>query len=306
MSKLEEAKRILRELKVPLKQQSDLCGYVILAMADIKKDDKWANATNKWIRIHDVIAFIREFYEVSYAENSRETFRKQAMHHFRNAAFIEDNGKATNSPNYRYRLTDEMLLLVKTIQSNLWEKQKNNFLKSHQNLIDLYSSKKAVRKMPVKINGSDFTFSPGKHNQLQKFIIEEFAPRFAENSECLYVGDTIQKNLVKNEEKLKELGFEITLHDKMPDVVLYSEDKNWIYFVESVTSIGAMEPKRIKEIEEMTENVSAGKIYVTAFLDFKTFKKFSESLAWETEVWIADMPDHMIHLNGDKFLGPRK
>ncbi|HFD5532533.1 TPA: BsuBI/PstI family type II restriction endonuclease [Streptococcus pyogenes] len=306
MSKLEEAKRILRELKVPLKQQSDLCGYVILSMADIKKDDKWANATNKWIRIHDVIAFIREFYEVSYAENSRETFRKQAMHHFRNAAFIEDNGKATNSPNYRYRLTDEMLLLVKTFQSNLWEEQKNNFLKSHQNLIDLYSSKKAVRKMPVKINGSDFTFSPGKHNQLQKFIIEEFAPRFAENSECLYVGDTIQKDLVKNEEKLKELGFEITLHDKMPDVVLYSEDKNWIYFVESVTSVGAMEPKRIKEIEEMTESVSAGKIYVTAFLDFKTFKKFSESLAWETEVWIADMPDHMIHLNGDKFLGPRK
>ncbi|MGT2762520.1 BsuBI/PstI family type II restriction endonuclease [Streptococcus intermedius] len=306
MSKLEEAKRILRELKVPLKQQSDLCGYVILAMADIKKDDKWANATNEWIRIHDVIAFIREFYEISYAENSRETFRKQAMHHFRNAAFIEDNGKVTNSPNYRYRLTDEMLLLVKTFQSNLWEEQKNNFLKSHQNLIDLYSSKKAVRKMPVKINGSDFRFSPGKHNQLQKFIIEEFAPRFAENSECLYVGDTIQKDLVKNEEKLKELGFEITLHDKMPDVVLYSEDKNWIYFVESVTSVGAMEPKRIREIEEMTENVSAGKIYVTAFLDFKTFKKFSESLAWETEVWIADMPDHMIHLNGDKFLGPRK
>lgn len=306
MSKLEEAKNILNELKVPSKQQSDLCGYVILAMADIKKNDEWANATNKWIRIHDVIAFIRDFYEVSYAENSRETFRKQAIHHFRNAAFIEDNGKATNSPNYRYRLTDEMLLLVKTFQSNQWEEQKNNFLKSHQNLIDLYSSKKAVRKMPVKINGDDFTFSPGKHNQLQKLIIEEFAPRFAENSECLYVGDTIQKDLVKNEEKLKELGFEITLHDKMPDVVLYSEDKNWIYFIESVTSVGAMEPKRIKEIEEMTENVSAGKIYVTAFLDFKTFKKFSESLAWETEVWIADMPDHMIHLNGDKFLGPRK
>lgn len=306
MSKLEEAKNILNELKVPPKQQSDLCGYVILAMADIKKNDEWANAINKWKRIHDVIAFIRDFYEVSYAENSRETFRKQAIHHFRNAAFIEDNGKATNSPNYRYRLTDEMLLLVKTFQSNQWEEQKNNFLKSHQNLIDLYSSKKAVRKMPVKINGDDFTFSPGKHNQLQKLIIEEFAPRFAENSECLYVGDTIQKDLVKNEEKLKELGFEITLHDKMPDVVLYSEDKNWIYFIESVTSVGAMEPKRIKEIEEMTENVSAGKIYVTAFLNFKTFKKFSESLAWETEVWIADMPDHMIHLNGDKFLGPRK
>ena len=306
MSKLEEAKNILNELKVPTKQQSDLCGYVILAMANIKKDDIWANATNKWIRIHDVIAFIREFYEVSYAENSRETFRKQAIHHFRNAAFIEDNGEVTNSPNYRYKLTDEMLLLIKAFKSELWKKYRDNFLESHQSLIDLYSSKKAVRKMPVKINGDDFTFSPDKHNQLQKFIIEEFAPRFAENSECLYVGDTIQKDLVKNEEKLKELGFEITLHDKMPDVVLYSEDKNWIYFIESVTSVGAMEPKRIKEIEEMTKNVSAGKIYVTAFLDFKTFKKFSESLAWETEIWIADKPDHMIHLNGDKFLGPRR
>ena len=91
----------------------------------------------------------------------------------------------------------------------------------------------------------------------------------------------------------------------MPDVFLDGEDKNWIYFVESVTSVGPMDPKRIVEIGQMTSKVSAGMIFVTAFLDFKTFKKFSESLAWETEVWIADMPEHMIHLNGDKYLGPR-
>lgn len=179
------------------------------------------------------------------------------------------------------------------------------FMENHDSLVDLYASKRTMRKMPVKINGEDFTFSPGKHNQLQKAIIEEFAPRFAPNSECLYVGDTTEKDLVKNVDKLHALGFEITLHDKMPDVVLYAEDKDWLYFIESVTSVGPMEPKRIKEIEEMTTGVKAGKIYVTAFLDFKTFKQFSESLAWETEAWIADMPDHMIHLNGGKFLGPR-
>ena len=111
--------------------------------------------------------------------------------------------------------------------------------------------------------------------------------------------------MVKDVETLSKLGFEITLHDKMPDVVLYVEEKGWLYFIEAVTSVGPMSPKRIKEIEDMTANVDVGKIYVTAFLDFKTFKKFSEELAWETEVWIADMPDHMIHLNGDKFLGPR-
>ena len=264
----------------------------------------WCKATNEWMRIHDVLDFIKNNYGVSYAENSRETFRKQAMHPFRTASLIEDNGVATNSPNYRYRITDEFLSAIKEVG-----KRKNRaldiFMANHDNLTEIYASKKKMLKMPVKINNHDFTFSPGKHNQLQKAIIEEFAPRFAPGSECLYVGDTIQKDMVKNIEKLSQLGFEITLHDKMPDVVLYREDKHWIYFVESVTSVGPIDPKRIIEIESMTGNVTAGKIYVTAFLDFATFKKFSEQLAWETEVWIADMPDHMIHLNGDKFLGPR-
>lgn len=305
MSKLEDAKKLLNALQVTQKQQSDMCCYVILAMAGLKAHDKWVSSTNEWIRIHDVIAFTRDNYGVAYAENSRETIRKQAMHHFRNAAFIEDNGKATNSPNYRYRLTDEMLTLMRSYGSREWKAKLTSFLSNHESLIDLYSSKRDFNRMPVKINDKDFTFSTGDHNRLQKAIIEEFAPRFAPNTECLYVGDTTEKDLVKNEERLKELGFEITLHDKMPDVVLYSEEKNWLFFIESVTSVGPMEPKRIIEIEDMTQGVTAGKIYVTAFLNFKTFKKFSESLAWETEVWIADMPDHMIHLNGDKFLGPR-
>ncbi len=306
MSKLDDAKEILNALQVPAKQQNSMCCCVLLAMANLTEENTWNMVTNDWIRIHDVIAFSNQNYGTTYAENSRETFRKQAMHHFRNAAFIEDNGKATNSPNYRYRLTDEMLGLIKSFGSEAWTEKLGHFNESHTSLIELYSAKRDMRKMPVKINGVDFTFSTGKHNQLQKAIIEEFAPRFAPNSECLYVGDTTEKDLVKNVDKLQSLGFEITLHDKMPDVVLYSEENDWIFFVESVTSVGPMEPKRIKEIEEMTIGVTSGKIYVTAFLDFKTFKKFSESLAWETEVWIADMPDHMIHLNGDKFLGPRK
>ena len=306
MSKLDEARDILNALEVPAKQQNGMCCCVLLAMAGITEGQGWASANSNWIRIHDVIAFASDNYGITYAENSRETIRKQAMHHFRNAAFIEDNGKPTNSPNYRYRLTDEMLRLIQSYGSDEWERKLVTFKKRHESLVQLYASKRTMRKMPMKINGADFTFSPGKHNQLQKAIIEEFAPRFAPNTECLYVGDTTEKDLVKNEDKLRELGFVITLHDKMPDVVLYSEEKNWLYFIESVTSVGPMEPKRIKEIEDMTIGVTAGKIYITAFLDFKTFKKFSEFLAWETEAWIADMPDHMIHLNGDKFLGPRK
>lgn len=305
MGKIDEARLFLSFLGMPKAQQADICCLSLLAMAGITEDMSWSEATNEWIRIHDIIAFSNSNYGTTYAENSRETFRKQAMHHFRNAALIEDNGKATNSPNYRYRLTAEALNLLRNIRTDKWETEADRYLKMHQQLIDIYASKKRMTKMPVKINNMEYSFSAGKHNELQKAIIEEFAPRFAPGCECLYVGDTIAKDLVKNEDKLRELGFEITLHDKMPDVVLYKEDRNWIYFIESVTSVGPMDPKRILEINSMTKNVAAGKIFVTAFLDFDTYKKFSASLAWETEVWIAESPDHMIHLNGDKFLGPR-
>lgn len=310
MDKLKKIKSLLADIGMPPVQQSDLCALTILAMANLKEIGSFASATNNWIRIHDVIAFINANYSAKYAENSRETFRKQAMHHFRTAALIEDNGEATNSPNYRYRLTDEFLKVIqetkKTKEDNAENAALKKFLSHHEKLIDTYASKKTMRKMPVRINKKDYTFSPGSHNQLQKAILEEFAPRFAPNSECLYVGDTTHKDMVKNEAKLTELGFAITLHDKMPDVVLYREDKDWLYFIEAVDSVGPMSPERVRDINQMTEGVKSGKIFVTAFLDFSKFKRFSEQLAWETEVWIADMPDHMIHLNGDKFMGPRK
>ena len=306
MNKMEEAKEFLKEIGMPMAQLSDICCLSLLALAGLKPEMKWNEAINKWIRIHDIIAFVNEFYGKQYAENSRETFRKQAMHHFRTAALIEDNREATNSPNYRYRLTEEVLQLLRNFGLQSWDENISKFMINHEKLIDTYESKKKMTMMPVHINDSDLKFSPGKHNQLQKAIIEEFAPRFAPGARCLYVGDTIKKDLVRNTDKLHQLGIEITLHGKMPDVILYRADKNWIYFIESVTSVGPISPKRIIEISEMTKKVTAGKIFVTAFPDFATYKRFSESLAWDTEAWIADRPEHMIHMNGDKFMGPRK
>ena len=303
MDKITEIRNILKKIGMPQRQQSDLCALTVIALCKITKNKKWSKATNEWLRVHDIIAFVNKYYNVNYAENSRETFRKQALHHFRTAAIVEDNNRATNSPNYRWRITTEFLNVIHEI--GISEESLNHFLSNHTKLIDIYASKKSMRKMPVNIDGKSFTFSPGKHNQLQKAIIEEFAPRFAPNSQCLYVGDTTKKDLIKHEDKLTELGFNITLHDKMPDVVLYRSDKDWLFFIEAVTSVGPMDSKRITEIDDITKNVKSGRILVTAFLDFATYKRFAQQLAWETEVWIAEMPDHMIHLNGDKFLGPR-
>lgn len=306
MKKIKTAKQILKELGVTEKQQNDLSCNVLLALANIKEDSQWTDAENSWIRIHDIISYLSENYNINYAENSRETIRKQVLHHFNNAAFIENNNKSTNSPNYKYRLTHEFLELIRTYSTKSWDLTKKKFLENHKTLVEKYTTKRELTKIPVVINNENLTFSKGEHNQLQKLIIEEFGPRFAPGAECLYVGDTIKKDLVKENKKLEELGLSITTNDKMPDVILYLEDKRWLYFIEAVTSVGPMDYKRIEEIKELTKNVEVGIIYVTAFLDFKTYKKFSEKLAWDTEVWIANSPEHMIHLNGDRFLGPRK
>ncbi len=305
VEKLMEAKDILKKVGLPLAQQNDICGYSLLTLAHVYPDSTWTMATNDWIRIHDVLSFVAEHYGKEYAENTRETIRKNCMHQFRNAALIEDNGKATNSPNYRYRLTSEALSLIQTFGCPSFQDALKEYSIHHERLIDIYASKKRMRMMPVLINGQELHFSPGKHNELQRAIIEQFAPRFAPNSESMIVGDTIMKDLIIQKEKLEKLGFKISLHEKMPDVVLYRADKNWLYFIEAVTSVGPMSPKRLLEIKEMTKQATAQMIFVTAFLDFATYKKFSTDLAWETEVWLSEYPDHMIHLNGNKFIGPR-
>ncbi|GAC42989.1 hypothetical protein PPOP_2352 [Paenibacillus popilliae ATCC 14706] len=198
--------------------------------------------------------------------------------------------------------------MIRSYENNEWEEKLEEWLESHETLMEKYTQIREMTMIPVKVNGQDFHFSPGKHNMLQKAIIEDFAPRFAPGSEVLYVGDTEKKDLIKNREKLQELGVRITDHDKLPDVVLYREDKNWLYFIESVTSVGPVSVKRMNEIQDMLEKCDCGIIYVTTFLDMSSehgFKKFIDQIAWETEIWVADNPDHMFHLNGDRFLGPR-
>ncbi|MBQ4430602.1 MAG: hypothetical protein II877_03785, partial [Synergistaceae bacterium] len=174
---------------------------------------------------------------------------------------------------------NDLLRLIQSFGSRMWEEEKAVFLSRHKSLAELYSSRREMNKLPVKVNGMEFMFSQGQHNILQKSVLEEFAPRFIPASECLYIGDTAKRDLMKNDRLLNILGFNISVHDKMPDIILYDRGSNMLFFIECVTSSGAATPERIIEIEAMTENVSAGRIYITAFPDFRTFKRFSEFIA---------------------------
>jgi hypothetical protein len=204
----DDARTILSALDMPKKQQADICVYTLLALASLTNDTDWISATNEFMRIHDMIAYIREEFNIFYAENSRETFRKQAMHPFRTAAIIEDNGKATNSSHYRYRLTSEALTLIRSFGTSKWDAELKLFMHTHDSLEVKYASKKAVSKMPVVLDDKEFSLSVGQHNELQKAIIEEFKPRFAANSRGLYLGDTTNKYLYIDFYRLQMLKFQ--------------------------------------------------------------------------------------------------
>ncbi|MCY8484931.1 restriction endonuclease [Bacillus atrophaeus] len=312
MGKLAEAKEILKALGMPKQQYNDRSGYVLLALAGVKEEDSWADASINSLRIVDMMNFMGDHYGKIYKPNSRETIRKESIHQFVAGAIAvsndDDDERATNSPKYSYRLSDEIVEVLQSYGTDEWEKKLGAWLEQHETLVEQYTQAREMSLIPVVANGQELVFSPGKHNHLQKAIIEDFAPRFAPGAEVLYVGDTKKKDLIKNREKLQELGVRITDHDKLPDVVLYVDEKNWLYFIEAVTSVGPISMKRINEIQAMLEECSCGVVYVTAFLDMSAkngFKKFIDQIAWETEIWVADNPDHMIHLNGDRFFGPR-
>jgi len=310
MSKLEEAKKILKELGLPTAQQNDTSAYTLLALCSIKPRDKWNKATVSSKKVtKGIMSFVSEIYKKEYAPNSRETFRRQVLHQFvqaRIADYNPDNPELpVNSPNAHYALTKVALDTIKTFGTKDWKKSVEKFISEEGNLSKKYKKERKQILIPIKLsNGKTLKLSAGKHNEVQAAIVHNFASRFANGGSVLYLGDTAKKDLYLDEKKLKELGIPVNQHRKLPDVIIYDHSKNWLFLIEAVTSHGPVSPKRIIELEEFLKDCKAAKIYVTAFPDFSEFKKHSNNIAWETEVWLADVPEHMIHFNGDKFMGP--
>ncbi len=311
MSKIDEAKKILKELGLPPAQQNEISAYTLLALCGIKPRDSWRKATRKSLKVtKGIMAFVLDNYKKEYAPNTRETFRRQVLHQFiqaRIADYNPDNPKlAVNSPNAHYAITNEALTAIQNFGTSRWKNAVVEFKLEAGELAKRYKKERKQNLIPVKLsNGKTLKLSPGKHNEVQAAIVHHFASRFTNGGSVLYLGDTAKKDLFVDQVKLKELGIPLDQHSKLPDVVIYDAKKDWLFLIEAVTSHGPISPKRIIELEEFLKDCKAGKIYVTAFPDFTEFKKHSIHIAWETEVWLADTPDHMIHFNGDRFIGPR-
>jgi hypothetical protein len=311
MNKIREAQEILRALGLPPAQQNEISALTLLALCGVGPRASWRSSARNSLTISKgIMAFVEDRFGRKYAPNTRETFRRQVLHQFVQAGIALYNPDApslpTNSPRAHYAISDEALSVVRAWGTPSWQPACRAFLKGRGGLLDLYEMKRPIPTVPVRLpDGRTLRLSPGLHNKVQVAVVRDFAPRFAPGARLLYLGDTAKKTLLLEADAFERLGVAVTEHGKLPDVVLHHQQRNWLILVEAVTSHGPISPKRVVELKRMFSQCSQKILFVTAFPDFATFRRHIRNIAWETEVWIADAPDHLIHYNGDKFLGPR-
>ena len=296
-------------LGLPRAQQNERSALCLLALLNLTPDKAWAEAEDPYIGITPIMDWIRDHYGKGYAPNTRETIRRQTMHQFCDAGIALYNpdqpDRPVNSPKAVYQIAPEALDLLRLYETPAWDDALISYLDKHQTLVTRYAKPREQNLVPVKISpDQDITLSPGDHSKLIRDVIEEFAPRFAPGSTLVYAGDTGDKWGYCDAALMGELGLNPDLHGKMPDVMLHYAERNWLFLVESVTSHGPVDGKRYEELTKLCAGVKADPVYVTAFPDRASMRQFLAEIAWETEVWVADSPSHLIHFNGTRFLGP--
>lgn len=306
--KIQEALAILSDLGMPRAQRNERSALTLLALLGLKPGDLWSAASAPLMGITPIMDFVRDHYGRTYAPNTRETFRRQTMHQFVQAGIAVSNPdepeRAINSPKWVYQISREVLDLVKNYERDDWRNTLSQYLKEQGTLAERYARERDMSMIPLLISGQELRLTPGPHSELIKAIIEDFGPRFAPGAEVLYVGDTGSKLVHFDQEAFRSLGLAFDSHGKFPDVVLYHREMNWLLLIEAVTSHGPVDAKRHAELEALFASAAAGLVYVTAFPNRQTMARYLAEISWETEVWVADAPSHLIHFNGDNYFGP--
>jgi len=307
--RIDEAMEILKLLGLPRAQINERSALTLLALLNVRPSDAWKGAQHPQRGITPLMDFMAEQYGKVYKPNTRETVRRQTIHQFLDAGLViinpDDPQRPPNSPKTVYEIEPSALALLQTFGTKKWDKHLRTYLSSVESLKKRYAQERELTRIPVEIApGQTITLSPGGQNILVKQILDEFAPRFTPGGKLLYVGDTEDKWAYFDQEAAAALGIQIEAHGKIPDVIIHYTKENWLVLIEAVTSHGPINPKRRLELQKLFQNANAGLVFVTAFLSRKAMLEYLQEISWETEVWVAEAPSHLIHFNGKRFLGP--
>jgi len=304
---------ILIAVGIPLDDLTDRrkerMALALLAVGNIKTSYSEVLSTqdNHFLKTRDIIEYENANFSEKISSGSYDDIRRKDLIRLVAAGFVQNSSsieaKATNNPTRGYGLNPLFADLLKKYNTQFWNEELAKFLSKNRSLKEEMEHKRNLQKIPVLLpSGENIELSYGEHNILQKEIIETFLAKFGFKSQVLYVGDTSDKFLYKDENMLSTLNCFELKHDELPDVIAYSKEKNLLFLCEAVHSAGPMSELRVRKLKEQLKNCTAETVFVTAFMTKKDFRKWTLDIAWETEVWIAEIPEHMIHFNGYKFL----
>lgn len=304
---------ILNEVGIPFNGLSPLrlqrMAQACMAIGGIKKSFKEVKSVKdgEFLRTREILKFENKYFGENISSGSYDDIRRKDLKLLVlaniaiNSSSLES--KATNDGSRGYCLSDEFADLVRAYGTDLWVDSLVLYKQKVKALKEELEKKREAEKVPVTLpSGEKLLLSWGEHNNLQKAIIENFLAIFGKGCEVLYVGDTCDKLLHTDEEELKELGFFELKHDELPDVLAYNREKNLLFLIEAFHCTGQWDKTRLYKVKKKLENCRAELVFVSAFETIDQFRTKSNDIAWETEAWIADMPEHMIHFNGWKFL----
>lgn len=281
-----------------------------LAVGKIKKDFSEAcSFEDGFTRTRDIIVFENKYLGEDISPGSYDNIRRQDLKLLVEAGIVVNSSstedQATNNPSRGYGLSKSFANLLHSFGSSRWEILLNEFRKETKSLKEELERRRDLQTVPVTLpNGKIIVLSYGEHNDLQKAIIEVFLPLFGFGAEVLYVGDTKDKFLHLEKAELEKIKFFTLEHEELPDVVAYSREKNLLYLIEAYHSTGEWDEIRVRKVKRKLEEsgCTANVVFFTAFENKNIFKQKAKDIAWETEVWIADSPKHLVHFNGYKFL----
>ncbi|MER6285275.1 BsuBI/PstI family type II restriction endonuclease [Streptomyces sviceus] len=307
--KIAEAKYLLELLGFDFERSNERSALVLLALLDLGPDDEWHMAERPMLRTVQIMQWLREVYGKDYKPNTRETIRRFTLHQFTEAGLVVQNpdrpDRPTNSPQWCYQIEPAAYGIITGFKQGGFQERLAEYLAERPGLQSLYAREREMNRIPLQLSGGKkVSLSPGGQNVLIVQVINEFCERYTPNGEVLYIGDADDKWAVFEEETLAGLGVEVDFHGKMPDVVVYLREKNWLVLIEAASSHGPVDHKRYRELSDLFRGSTAGLVFISALPSRVELRKYLKDIAWETDVWCADSPTHLVHFNGERFLGP--
>lgn len=306
---IQQARGALSMLGFDAVRSNERSALTLLSLLGLRPGDSWAQATRDLHGVTPLMRWMDQHFGKRYAPNTRETVRRQTLHQFVDAALVvlnpDDPTRAVNSGKNAYQIDESAFALLRQFGTTQWDRDLTLYLKLRPGQRAAYAAEREQAMIPTTLpDGAEIKLTPGGQNTLIRDILEQFCPRWTPGGRILYIGDAGRNKPIYDIEGFARDGLVLDKHSKLPDLVVSLPQRDWLVLIEAAGSHGPVDGKRYTELKALFAPSLSGLVYVSCFKSRAAMRKYLATIAWETEVWCADNPSHLIHFDGERFLGP--